>query len=925
MLSTLPAFAKASAGKPQTLQIRNLLSMEPQHLISIKAALQEKRAPLYHSIVRWTWRVLLGGIAAVVILFLTITFAAIPSFRKLEDPSIALASEVLANNDEVLGRYFTENRVPVAYEELSPHLVNALIATEDERFRSHSGIDAKAVGRVLFRTILLRDQSAGGGSTITQQLAKMLYSDRDFRGMGKVRKFFALLYTKLREWITAVKLERSYTKEEIIAMYLNQFNFINNAYGIHAAAEVYFGKNQADLSIEEAALLIGMLQNPSYFNPMRFKERAMKRRWIVLYQMRNNGFLTEEKFDELKVKPPDMTHFKKVTFTDDKAPYLCAELKKDLDRILSQPECYRPDGQKYNIYEDGLKIYTTIDPVYQQHAEAAMQEHMKKIQARFFQVWRGRDPWAYRTGETSAREIENRKESLWGLVRDGERYQNIRPKYFDAITERVQQKYNFELRDTDIERMLAEEKKTGAIARMVADRIATAEQAAAYRRILNGPEWTEIKNQYRALQAEVKKVYETKIPKMPVFTWNNPKLEKDTTMSPLDSIRYHRMHLQTGIMAVDPITSEIKAWVGGINFKHFQYDHIRSDRQVGSTFKPFVYATAIDQQKISPCFSVYDQPVTIPARYQNFTNITDWTPKNATGSYSGMRITLKEALKNSINSISTYVMKQMGDTEPVRGLCNKMGIDSSLGPNGRYRVPKQPSICLGAADLTVWEMTGAYAAFANKGVYGMPYVISEVKDKHGRTIYRSLPEERPALSPNPNYVMLEMLKYNVTGAPGINTLKSEVGGKTGTTNDFSDGWFMGVTPRLVVGTWVGGEDRWIRFLSLSDGQGSRMARPIFAGFVNRLEKDPKCLVDDLETGKKIRIYEAHFKRPAGDLGIETNCANYAEGEGEAAPTQDEEDFSPDIYNDQLNEDGSVPVPKPKKPDASFGDELEGGN
>ncbi|MBX2891680.1 MAG: transglycosylase domain-containing protein [Saprospiraceae bacterium] len=884
--------------------------MEPQHLISIKAALQEKRAPLYRSIVRWTWRLLAGSLLAVIILFLSISFSAIPSFRELEDPSSALASEVLANNGEVLGRYFIENRVPVAYEDLSPHLVNALIATEDERFRQHCGIDAKAVARVMFRTILMRDQSAGGGSTITQQLAKMLYSDRDFAGMGKFQKTLKLIYMKLREWITAVKLERSYTKEEILAMYLNQFNFINNAYGIHAASEVYFGKSQADLSLEEAALLIGMLQNPSYFNPVRFPERAMKRRWIVLYQMYNNGFITKEEFDRVKVIPPDMSRFKRVNFTDDRAPYLCAELKKDLARILDAPESRRPDGSKYNIYKDGLRIYTTIDPVYQQHAEAAMQEHMKKLQERFFQVWKNRDPWAYRTGDTSPKEIEIRKESLWDRVRESERYQNIRPQFFDAITKRVQQKYDFELRDADIKRMLEEEKTAGALSKMITDGYVTPEQASVYRRIMNGPEWSEIKTQYRALQAAAKKAFDTKVP-MAVFSWDSPNFEKTVVMSPMDSLRYHRMHLQAGILAMDPSTSEVKAWVGGIHFKHFQFDHIRTDRQVGSTFKPFVYATAIAQQHISPCFSVYDQPVTIPARYQNFTNITDWTPKNATNSYSGARLTLKEALKNSVNSISTYLMKQMGDTEPVRGLCNNMGIDSSLGPNGRYRIPKQPSICLGVADLTVWEMTAAYATFANKGVYGTPYVIREIRDKNGRRIYSSLPEERPALPPNANYVMLEMLKYNVTGAPGVNTLKSEVGGKTGTTQNQTDAWFMGVTPRLVVGTWVGGEDRWIRFTTLSDGQGSRMARPIFAGFISRLEKDPNSGYD----------FNARFVRPPGDLGIETNCANYTDGA--APPTRDEEfypDNYKDIYNDELDEERAVPGKK-KRPDDTFGDQI----
>ncbi|MCB0527181.1 MAG: penicillin-binding protein [Saprospiraceae bacterium] len=884
---------------------------EPQHLISIKAALQNKRMPLYHRIIRWTWRLLAGGMLAVAILFLFINFTAIPSFRELEDPSSALASEVLASNKEVLGRYFTENRVPVAYKDLSPHLVNALIATEDERFLDHCGIDARAVARVAFRTILLRDQSAGGGSTITQQLAKNLYSDRNFKGMSKVEKFFALVYRKLREWITAVKLERSYTKEEIIAMYLNQVNFINNAYGIHAAAEVYFGKDQSELKLEEAAMLIGMLQNPTYFNPVRFPERAMRRRWIVLYQMRKNEMLTEAQFDELKVRPLDMSHFKRVTFTDDKAPYLCSELKKDVSRILDAPECRRADGTKYNIYKDGLKIFTTIDPVFQQQAEAAMQEHMKKLQKRFFEVWRKRDPWTHRGGSASTEEIENRQASLMSLIRDGDRYQALRPRYLDEVSNIVKKRYDFDLRDADIERMLSEERKTGSIGKMLSEGIATSEQAAVYRSLMRDPEWAEIKNQYRALQAAIKKVYNIKTP-MKVFTWDNPRFEKDTVMTPLDSVRYHRMFLQTGILALDPTNSEIKAWVGGINFKYFQFDHVRTERQVGSTFKPFVYATAIAQQSISPCFQVYDQPVTIPARYQNFTNITDWTPKNSNNTYTGLRMTLKEALKNSVNSISTYLMKQMGDTEPVRGLCNSMGIDSSARrSDGQYHIPKQPAICLGAADLTVMEMTGAYATFANKGIYGLPFVIKRIEDKNGRIIYRSLPEEHVALPPNANYVMVEMLKYNVSGTPGINTLKSEVGGKTGTTTNQSDGWFMGITPRLVVGTWVGGDDRWIRFLNLADGQGSRMARPIFAGFINRLEKDTKSGYD----------FNARFVRPPGDLGIETNCASYEQGD--AMPTRDEEDFFPDIYNDELNEDGTIPG-REKKPDDTFGDELDGG-
>jgi len=888
---------------------------EPQRLISLKAALQEQRMPRYRLLVRWMWRLLGGGLAAMLFFFILINFTDIPSFRELEDPSSALASEVIANNNELLGRYFIENRVPVTYEQLSPHLVNALISTEDERFRDHCGIDARAIARVVVRTILLSDQSAGGGSTITQQLAKNLYSGRNFKDMGKLEKFVTLVYRKLREWITAVKLEKAYTKEEIISMYLNQFNFINNAYGIHAAAEVYFGKNQEDLNIQESATLVGMLQNPSYFNPNRFPERTIRRRWIVLSQMRSNGHLSEAQFDSTKVLPLGL-NFKQVSFSDDKAPYLCDVLEKEVKKILEAPECRKADGSEYNIYKDGLRIYTTIDPVYQQHAETAMQEHMKKIQKRLFDVWRGRDPWTYRGRETTDDEIQMRKDALWKLIRDGDRYQGLWPKYMDALTERVQKRYNFDLRDIDVERMMREQKKAGTLTKMLAGKPQeiSLQQAAAYRKIMSGAEWAEIQKQYSAIRGSVLKQYETK-QKMKVFTWDTPGFEKDTMMSPMDSLKYHRMFLQTGMLAVDPTTSEIRAWVGGINFKHFQYDHIRTDRQVGSTFKPFVYATAIAQQGISPCFPVYDQPVTIPARYMNFTHIVDWTPKNSNG-YTGAKMTLKEALKNSVNCVSAFLMKQMGDTEPVRGLINNMGIDSAARrSDGQYRVPKSPSICLGASDLTVFEMTGAYATFANKGMYGKPFVIKKIEDKNGKILWRSLPEEKVALPPNANYVMVDMLKYNVAGAPGINSLKSEVGGKTGTTNDFTDGWFMGISPRLVVGTWVGGEDRWIRFLSLADGQGARMARPIFAGFMSRLEKDKNSGYDS----------NARFIRPAGDLGIEINCQVYQDG---LPPTGGSDDFSPDIFNDEIPDEESAPSNKSgvkKKPDESFGDQPDGGN
>lgn len=868
---------------------------EPQPLLTVKAAMQQQRMPIYQKLVRWMWRFFYGSLILAALGFVLMNFMAIPSFKELEDPRSALATEVLAANGDLLGRYFIENRVPVNYEDLSPYLVKALLSTEDERFYEHCGVDAQAIGRVAVRTMLLRDKSAGGGSTITQQLAKMLYSDRNFAGMNALEKPFALAYRKFREWITAVKLERSYTKEEIIAMYLNQVNFNNNAFGIKAGSEIYFGVPQNKLKPEEAATLIGMLQNPVRFNPLRYPERTIRRRMIVLYQMRNNGHLTERQYDSLKVRPLDMSRFRRVTFTDDKAPYLCAELKKDLNTILNAPEARKPDGSKYNIYKDGLKIYTTIDPIYQKYAEEAMRENMRKLQARFFTVWRGRDPWTYRNSETTPEEIQQRQAKLNGLVRESDRYLTMRPRYLGPVLERIQTKTNFEVRDVDVDRMLAEEKSSGHISKLVGKGYATSQQAAAYRLIMSSPEWEELKKQWTTLQNAVRAQYATKRP-MKVFSWRG---ERDTMMTPMDSLRYYRMFLQTGILAVDPTTSAVKAWVGGINFKHFQYDHIRSRRQVGSTFKPFVYATAIAQQGISPCFQVYDIPVTISANYQNFTNISDWTPKNSTGKYSMRLMTLKEALKNSVNSVSAYLMKQMGDTEPVRGLLNNMGIDSTL-----ERIPRQPSIALGAADLTVLEMTGAYTTFANKGTFVRPYVIDKIEDKNGRVLYRALPEERSALPEAANYALVDMLKYNVKGAPIIGALKSEVGGKTGTTNDYTDGWFMGITPRLVVGTWVGGEDRWIRFLTLDDGQGSRMARPIVATFLQKLEKDRSSGYDP----------NARFVRPA-NMSLEINCANYG---GSIVPVStDEENFGDDPFGDEAP---PATTPASRKPPAKKADD-----
>jgi penicillin-binding protein 1A len=893
------------------------ITMSQPNLLQIKSAIQQKRQPFYRRFIKFSWFCFWAGLIGIVLLFTTISIFSIPSFRELEDPHSALASEVIANNGEVLGRYFIENRIPVTFDQLSPHLVNALVSTEDERFYGHCGIDWTAIGRVLVRTVMMGDDGAGGGSTITQQLAKMLYSDRNFEKMGKVRKVFALTYRKFREWITAVKLERSYTKEEIIAMYLNQFNFVNNAYGIQSAADIYFGKKPKDLNLEESAMLIGMLQNPSRYNPVRFSENCIKRRRTVLAQMMKHGHITEAQYDNVKLKPIDISKFKKDTPADHRAPYFVMEIRQDVKRILELPECRKPDGTTYDIYQDGLRIFTSIDPKIQAAAEQSSRENMMKLQKRFFQVWHGRDPWSYKIPGpegvgTSDEEIEARRDALWRVVRSTDRYSAIRPKYMGSIADKIAEKFNnFELRDVDIDRMITAETKKNYIASLRKRRFINDEKVTAYNAILKSPEWTTVKRQYNLLDSELKRIFYTKVP-MKVFSYNATG-ETDTMLSPIDSIKYHRMFLQTGVLAIEPGTGHVKAWVGGIDYKHFQYDHVRTDRQVGSTFKPLVYATAISQQGLTPCYRMYDQAVTIPALYERFTNENDWTPKNAKGNYSGRQMTLKEALKNSVNSISAGLMKQMGDTDPVRGLAHNMGIDStSKRGEGNYRVPKQPSICLGASDLTVWEMTGAYTTFANNGEYVTPTYLLRIEDKNGKTIYRPQFYERRALQPEANYLMVEMLKYVTKGATGMSSIKSEVGGKTGTTNNFSDGWFVGVTPSLVIGTWVGGEDRWVRFLVLDDGQGAKMARPVFVSIMNKLEKDPNPPID----------INKRFKKPAIDLTAEWDCSTNnqygeeEEGGGTGSPTE-EVPFGDEPDAPPVNQD-------PKKPEESeqFGDEVE---
>jgi penicillin-binding protein 1A len=816
---------------------------------------RKKSMPKYRKVVRGMWILLGVGILSGVLVFFLLSFSDLPSTQELEHPKNTLATEVFAEGGEVLGRYFIENRVPVKFDDLSPHLVNALIATEDERYYKHAGIDMEALGRVLVKTAVLRNRNTGGGSTITQQLAKLLFT-------GPRASGFERGIQKLKEWIIAVRLERRYTKEEIMAMYLNKFDFLNDGDGIKAAAEIYFGKSQDELTVEEAATLVGMLKNPSLFNPVRRPDTVRHRRMVVLSQMLKNGYISELQYDSLRQLPLDMSSFRRKTHNDGLAPYFRGELSKEVDRILDREDVRKPDGSRYNLYRDGLKIFTTIDPLVQDHMEHAVAEHMKGLQEKFDKHWKGMDPWKYKTHETTKLEMTARERKLKRMIRNSDRYQFLREQYLSNILKVLQDQFpKARLRDVDFDRMLAEEDEPGTLKELERINIIGSALRKSYEKIMRSPNWGELKKEYAKLEARAEEMFAKPV-KMKVFTYENEKMEKDTVMSPLDSLIYHHHFLQIGSIAVDPVTGHVKGWIGGINYKYFKFDHVQSRRQVGSTFKPFVYAAAIQFRGISPCYKVRDLPQTIAPGDGNFFLQEPWTPSNSDGKYSGEVLTLKDGLRQSKNTVSVYLMSRLRDTEPVRDLVDKMGIDKDAKyPNGQYVVPMAPSICLGAADLGVFEMTGAYTTFANNGIYTKPRFIEKIIDGNGNVIYEGEEVFSPALEEDANHVMVEMLKYAATGMQGI---KSEVGGKTGTTNDYVDGWFMGVTPNLVIGTWVGGEDRWIRFRSITYGQGAVMAKPYFKDVIKRLEADPDAEFDP----------NARFPRPKGDISIEMDCSLY---------------------------------------------------
>ncbi len=772
---------------------------------------------------RTIWALAFLGVLISIGIIVSISNSDLPSFEDLENPQYDLASVIYDARDIPFGKYYIENREFIEFSELSTKVYDALISVEDERYHSHSGIDFQALLRVAIKSLLLRQESSGGGSTISQQLAKLLFKRSSLSGKSSFERAKALAVIKFKEWITAVKLERRYTKEEIIAMYLNKFEFINGAHGIHSASEIYFGKDQKDLNTEEAALLVGMLKNPARYNPLRFAERAKSRRNVVLQRMYHNGKIKKAEKDSLRAVDIDMSRFKRSTQSEGVAPYFRAELTKFLKPLLLQPSHLKPDGQPYDIYRDGLKIYTTIDTRYQVHAEEAVREHLTRLQKRYWRVWEYKDPFTF---EAEGNQEELRQESVNRRIRDTEMYRNLFNESFNSLNRQSEEKFGLTLKEPTVRRLQIDPIYIEQIEESVRPK---------FNRLLRDDLWRDITDKWSSFDLQIREIFDEVVPSK-LFQYNEEGFEIQE-VSRRDSIIHHLRHLQAGLLSLNPENGQILAWVGGPSHEYFKYDHVTMRRQVGSTIKPFVYATAIGVQGMSPCNEFEDIQYTIAPGDANFNVDAEWSPSNANGLFTQNRYNLYQGLLYSKNSITVRIVKDLGTVEPIRDLLHNAGIDKYERINeGRLVVPRVPSLCLGSVDLSLLEMTGAYTTFANNGIYTKPVFINRIEDKNGKIIYQSGIEQKRAINELYNAVVVDMLKNNVGGGFGLG-LKTTTGGKTGTTNDYADGWFLGITPELVTGIWVGGDEKWVRFYTLDDGQGFIMARPIFQNYMKKIESD----------------------------------------------------------------------------------------
>ncbi len=783
----------------------------------------------------------------------------IPSFEELENPQYDEASVIYDDLGRPFGKYYIENREPITFDELNPFVHKALIATEDNRFYSHSGVDIPALFRVAIKTILLSKESSGGGSTISQQLAKLLYQRPSMRGMGFWQKTKTLVEAKLKEWITAVRLERNFTKEEIIALYLNKFEFVNGAHGIQAAAQTYFNVNQENLTVDDAAVLVGMLQNPSLYNPKRFPKGSMKRRNVVLSLMNRDGHIDNTMLDSLSTKEIDMSHFMRAQQSDGPAPYFRAELTKFVKTLLEEENIKKTDGSSYNIYTDGLTINTTINLDYQRYAEEAVAEHMQWLQKRYDNVWDRKNPWTYEADDIQKK---IRKETFIKRMKSSERYANLRRQNLGDAIDNIKNKYpNIPTSDNVFKALIAISKGKSSFRKEIEKGKIKEQFRPEYQKLISSNKWDLYAQAYREHEEIFEKEFDTPV-KMLVFDYENG--EKEVKMTPRDSVKYHNQHLQNATMAVDPKTGYIKAWVGGINHKYFKYDHATSRRSVGSTLKPFVYTAAMAFGGMSPCQKFDDIQYTIAPGDAGFYVDKEWSPSNANGEFTGNKYNLYQGLLYSKNSITVRLIKELGNVEIVRDLLDNVGISKTETlSDGRLAVPNVPSISLGAVDIRLIDMIGAYTTFANQGVYTQPIFIKNILDKNGRVIYTAVPKRKTAINPLYNAIMVDMLRNNTAGSYNMG-LKSQYGGKTGTTNDYSDGWFMGVTPELIIGVWTGGDDKWIRFLSLENGQGFIMARPVVQKMLKKLESD--------STG--IYNYKAKFASPPEGFSDIIDCEKF---------------------------------------------------
>lgn len=739
------------------------------------------KSKIYSLLVKSLWIGFISGVLAVVlyVYFVSIDFmgwfGGMPGLERLENPKSEVASELYTSDNVLLGKYFRENRSPVEYEQLSPNLINALLATEDIRFEDHSGIDLK--GTFAIAWYMLNDEKRGS-STISQQLAKNLFDTRGshYEGsLAKKNRAFRVLINKTKEWITAIKLERSYTKREIMTMYLNTVDFGSNAFGIKVASETFFKTTPDSLSIPQASVLVGLLKAPTQFSPISNPNNAFNRKNTVLAQMHKYGYLSKVQLDSL-TKLPIVLNYSVDNHNKGLATYFRGVLSDYLLRWSKK--------KGYDLYADGLKIYCTIDSRMQKYAEQAVEEHMKDQQDKFFAHWKKRNPWVDEEGKELKGFIEK-------VAKTTERYKGLKKKFG---------------------------KDTVSI-------------------------WREL----------------NKKDTIRVFTWKG---EKDTIMSFMDSIRYYKHFLHTGFMAMEPHSGHIKAWVGGINYKHFKYDHVmQGRRQPGSTFKPIVYATAINFG-YSPCYELPDLPVSFPS-YDEKNSI--WTPQNSDGKFTGQLYSLRKAMANSINSVTANLISRVSPQKVV-DLAKDLGIKSPLDPVA--------ALCLGVSDVSVYELVGAYSTFANKGVYTEPFFISRIEDKAGNIIEEFTPRKIEAMNEQDAYLMVHMLKgaTEERGGTALGLNKwgllgygNEIGAKTGTTQNYSDGWFMAITPKLAAGAWVGGEDRSIHFTDMNLGQGARMAMPIWALFMQKIYAD-----------KSLGIKKERFPAPSNPLTVEIDCAKYKE-------------------------------------------------